>query len=98
MPPRLDLDTVFAALAHQGRRQVLADLAVMPVGAERACGSFDLPVHKATRTHHFRVLRDAGLIDQHHHGNGSTISLRRDAIETALPGLLNTLIANRAHP
>jgi DNA-binding transcriptional ArsR family regulator len=30
-----------------------------------ACGTFDLPVGKSTASHHFKVLREAGLIRQH---------------------------------
>jgi DNA-binding transcriptional ArsR family regulator len=89
----MDLGTVFAALADASRRRVVAELAADPGGRERACGSFDLPVKKATRTHHFRVLRDAGLITQRDHGNGSTVALRRDDIERHLPGLLALLVA-----
>jgi hypothetical protein len=35
------------------------------------------------------VLREAGLIDQRHHGNGSSVSLCRGDIERHLPGLLS---------
>jgi DNA-binding transcriptional ArsR family regulator len=87
----LDVSKVFAALADPSRRRVIATLACLPVDTERPCGSFDLPIAKATRTHHFRVLREAGLIDQAQHGNGSTIRLRRETIDTELPGLLDLL-------
>ncbi|GLY89343.1 ArsR/SmtB family transcription factor [Actinoallomurus iriomotensis] len=88
----MDLGKVFAALSDDSRRRVVAELADAPTDGERPCGSFDLPVGKATRTHHFRVLREAGLIDQRHHGNGSAVSLRRDTIERHLPGLLPLLV------
>jgi len=87
---RLDLGTVLAALANDSRRTMITELASAPVD-ERACGTFDLPVTKATKTHHFRVLREAGLITQRDHGNGSAITLRRTAIERDLPGLLALL-------
>jgi len=88
----MDLGKVFAALAHESRRKVVAELAAGPADIERACGSFDLPVKKATRTHHFRVLREAGLIRQRDHGNGSAVSLPRQEIERDLPGLLAILV------
>jgi DNA-binding transcriptional ArsR family regulator len=88
----VDLGKVFTALADDSRRRVVAELASEPTDGERPCGSFDLPVGKATRTHHFRVLREAGLIDQRHHGNGSAVSLRRDVIERHFPGLLSLLV------
>jgi DNA-binding transcriptional ArsR family regulator len=94
----VDLGRVFAALADGSRRRVVAELASGPAGGERPCGSFDLPVAKATRTHHFRVLREAGLIDQRDHGNGSAVSLRRDAIERHFPGLLSLLVQELQEP
>ncbi|MET7463579.1 helix-turn-helix domain-containing protein [Nonomuraea sp. NPDC005501] len=87
----MDLGKVFGALADSSRRRVVAELAADPGGRERACGSFDLPVKKAARTHHFRVLREAGLIVQRDHGNGSAVSLPRQDIERHLPGLLALL-------
>jgi len=87
----MDLGKVFRALTDDSRRRVVAELAADPEDRERACGSFDLPVKKAARTHHFRVLREAGLIVQRDHGNGSAISLRRQEVERHLPGLLALL-------
>ncbi|MDQ0745772.1 DNA-binding transcriptional ArsR family regulator [Streptomyces africanus] len=89
----MDLSKVFAALADDSRRKVIAELATDPEDQERACGSFDLPVKKATRTHHFRVLREAGLVVQRDHGNGSTLRLLRTDIEESCPGLLQLLVA-----
>jgi DNA-binding transcriptional ArsR family regulator len=94
----MDLGKVFAALADDSRRRVVAELAAAPPDTERPCGSFDLPVSKATRTHHFRVLRESGLIHQRNHGNGSAVSLRRRDIDEALPGLLNVLVEEQQRP
>lgn len=92
----MDLGTVLHALSDESRRRVVAELVADPTDAERACGTFDLPVAKATRTHHFRVLREAGLVEQRHHGNGSTLRLRRAEVEAAFPGLL-ALVADEHH-
>ncbi|TDE20464.1 ArsR family transcriptional regulator [Nonomuraea mesophila] len=88
----MDLGKVFGALADDSRRRMVAELAADLADRERACGSFDLPVKKATRTHHFRVLREAGLIVQRDHGNGSAVTLLRQDIERHLPGLLALLV------
>lgn len=93
---RSELSTVLAALADPSRRQVVVDLAADSHDGERACGSFDLPVGKATRTHHFRVLREAGLITQRQHGNGSSVALRREHIEMCWPGLLELVMSERS--
>jgi DNA-binding transcriptional ArsR family regulator len=57
----------------------------------RGCNSFDLPIAKQTQTHHFRVLREAGLIDEIDYGNRKGIRLRRADIEKRFPGLLTLL-------
>src|ERR1700722_15590676 len=43
-----------------------------------ACGSFGLDVTKSTLTHHFRVLREAGVIAQQASGTTKLNSLRRE--------------------
>lgn len=87
------LGSVLAALADPLRRQVVAELARAPTGTERTCASFGFPVSKATLTHHFRVLREAGLIRQVNRGNSRAACLRASDIEARLPGLLDLVAA-----
>lgn len=85
-----ELGAVLSALADQHRRAVVVDLLDRP-GGEHACSSFHLPVAKSTRTHHWRVLRQAGLIRQRDAGNGSFVRLRGDEIGARFPGLLDSI-------
>ncbi|MGH2716229.1 MAG: ArsR/SmtB family transcription factor [Thermoleophilaceae bacterium] len=85
----LDLATVLHALSDPVRLGIVAGLAA---GEERTCGSFDVKVSKSTCTHHFRVLREAGLIQQRHQGTMRLNSLRRDDLEARFPGLLGTIL------
>lgn len=87
----VDLGQVFRALADPLRRSVITGLSADPADGERACASFDLPVTKSTRTHHWRVLREAGLIVQRDAGNGTFVCLRRAEFDRRFPGLLETL-------
>ncbi|ASQ91976.1 MULTISPECIES: helix-turn-helix transcriptional regulator [Streptomyces] len=87
----LDLGAVFRALADEHRRSVMTELAADLSDSERGCNSFDLPISKQTQTHHFRVLREAGLIDEIDYGNRKGIRLRRADIEKRFPGLLALL-------
>lgn len=89
----LELGAVLAALADPLRRRVITQLALDPDDGDRSCSSFDLPVTKATRTHHFRVLRQAGLVRQIDYGNRSTVALRRADLDARFPGLLDLLVA-----
>lgn len=85
----LDLAAVLHALSDPVRLGIVAGLAG---GDERTCGSFDVAVTKSTCTHHFRVLREAGLIRQRQHGTMRLNSLRRDDLEARFPGLLGTIL------
>ena len=87
----VELGQVLRALADPLRRDVVSQLVRDRSDAERACGSFDLPVTKSTKTHHWRVLREAGLIVQRDAGNGTFVRLRRDEFEHRFPGLLDTV-------
>ena len=87
--------SVLSALADPLRRQVIIELAQAPAGTERTCASFGLPVSKATLTHHFRVLREAGLIRQVDRGNTRAATLRREEIDRRLPGLLDLVAAEK---
>jgi DNA-binding transcriptional ArsR family regulator len=90
-PARADLDLagVLHALSDPVRLEIVAGLAG---GVERTCGSFDVAVTKSTCTHHFRVLREAGLIRQRQKGTMRLNSLRRDDLEARFPGLLGTIL------
>ena len=92
-PPRDDLEisTVLHALSDPQRLRIVAALAADPT--PRRCGSFDLDVTKSTLTHHFRVLREAGIIEQHENGTACMNRLRRDDLEERFPGLLDIVIA-----
>lgn len=86
----VDLGTVLAALADPMRRRVVLELAEAP-DMERLCASFALPVAKSTRTHHWRVLREAGLVHQRDAGNGLYLRLRGEELQRRFPGLLETI-------
>ena len=57
-PEELTLASVMAALSDPMRVAIVRQLAGE---GECTCGSFDLGISKATRSHHLRVLREAGL-------------------------------------
>ena len=85
----LDLAAVLHALSDPVRLEIVAGLAG---DDERTCGSFDVAVTKSTCTHHFRVLREAGLIRQRQQGTMRLNSLRRDDLEARFPALLGTIL------
>ena len=96
VPPHPDVRTinlqqVLEALVDPVRRRIVSEL--YAARQDLACGTFDLPVSKSTATHHFHVLREAGLIRQYYVGTSRMNALRRDEIDEAFPGLLRALVA-----
>jgi DNA-binding transcriptional ArsR family regulator len=86
----LELGAVLHALSDPVRLQIVAELARRE--GEYTCGSFALPVTKSTCTHHFKVLREAGLIHQRPQGTTRLNRLRREDLEVRFPGLLATIL------
>jgi len=82
---------ILKALAHPIRLQIIVDLINDENGAERHCTSFGLTVAKATRSHHFKLLKDVGLISHIDRGNHSLAKLRREELEEEFPGLIGLL-------
>ncbi|MFJ9200581.1 ArsR/SmtB family transcription factor [Streptomyces flaveolus] len=94
----MELGTVLRALSDEHRRAVMVELAADEEDRERTCNSFDLPISKQTQTHHFRALREAGLICEIDYGNRKGIRLRRSDIDVRFPGLLGILAAEARKP
>jgi len=57
------------------------------------CGTFDVPVTRSTLTHHFRVLRESGVIGTQRSGIRFLNYLRRTELDAAFPGLLDSVLA-----
>jgi DNA-binding transcriptional ArsR family regulator len=85
----LELASVLHALSDPVRLKIVAELAE---GGEHTCKSFELPVVKSTCTHHFRVLREAGVIRQRLEGTTRLNSLRRVDLDARFPGLVDAVL------
>ncbi|MFF3665606.1 ArsR/SmtB family transcription factor [Microtetraspora malaysiensis] len=91
---QFNLQQVLEALVDPVRRSIVAQLDA--AGEDIACGAFDIAVSKSTATHHFKVLREAGLIRQHYVGTSRMNTLRRAEMDEVFPGLLDALTAPQA--
>lgn len=91
----LDLATILHALSDPVRLLIVAQLAD---GGELTCGSIDLPVAKSTCSHHFRVLREAGLVAQRLDGKCRFNRLRIEPVEQRFPGLLAAVLRAQGLP
>ena len=86
----IELAAVLHALSDPVRLKIVAALAAEE--GEQTCSSFDVPVTKSTCTHHFKVLREAGVLHQRQEGTARLNALRRDDLEARFPGLLETIL------
>lgn len=62
---------------------------------ELACNEVPLKVAKATRSHHFSVLREAGLIMTRTEGTRCMTSVRKKEIDQRFPGLLDLVLREK---
>ncbi|TDC71593.1 ArsR/SmtB family transcription factor [Streptomyces hainanensis] len=92
---QIRLEEVLHALADPVRLAVVSRLAVGD--EELACSVFDVPVSKSTSTHHFRVLRESGVIRQVYRGTAKMNALRRADLDARFPGLLDAVLAATRH-
>lgn len=86
-PDDVSLTTALAALADPMRLHLIRELA-NAADWEHTCSSFDVPIGKAALSHHFAVLRAAGLLEQRDIGAKRANRLRREEFERRFPGLL----------
>ncbi|PWS40543.1 transcriptional regulator [Streptomyces sp. ZEA17I] len=94
----IGLEGVLRALADPVRLRIVRGLA--DGHPDMACVAFGLPVSKSTTTHHFKVLREAGVIHQRYEGTSRLSRLREADLEERFPGLLAAVLsaARRTSP
>ena len=85
------LEAVLQALGDPVRLSIVRTL-YSESGCQRPCGTFGLPVAKSTASHHFRVLREAGVIHQRAAGRERLTELRSADLEARFPGLLQSVV------
>ena len=90
-PPRecLELTQVLHALSDPIRLCIVRQLAS---DGSLPCGTFCESAPKSTMSHHFKVLRLAGLIRQRNEGTSCFNSLRNSDLDARFPGLLNAIL------
>ena len=93
MAPKLSLPDVLYALSDPLRLRIVRQLAEE---GETACGTFGIDMPKSSLSHHFKVLRDAGVIGTHSEGVRRINTLRRAELDKAFPGLLEAVLGAAA--
>ncbi|ESA36373.1 transcriptional regulator [Leptolyngbya sp. Heron Island J] len=88
-PEQITLAGVLYALGDPVRLEIVQLLAA---GGEYACSAFDCDLAKSTVSHHFKILRESGVIYARKSGTQHLNSLRRDELEQLFPGVLNAVL------
>ncbi len=90
--PRVEdvgIANVLHALSDPVRLEIVRVLASV---GEMPCSSISATVSKSTMSHHFKVLREAGLTHTRADGTKRLMSLRSDEFERCYPGLLASIL------
>lgn len=92
-PEQISIADVLYALGDPVRLEIVRRLAV---GGEQPCACLcagvDAKIAKSTMSHHFRILRAAGVISTRKEGTQLLNSLRRKDLDGLFPGLLDVVV------
>ncbi|MGW3117427.1 ArsR/SmtB family transcription factor [Streptomyces sp. NPDC001107] len=89
----LRLETVLGALSDPLRLRIVHKLLLESEHFDHSCGWFGLDRPKSSLTHHFKVLREAGITRQRQYGLERRSHVRVDDLNARFPGLLDLVAA-----
>ncbi|MFD5919132.1 ArsR/SmtB family transcription factor [Kitasatospora sp. NPDC058201] len=84
----LRLELVLGALSDPLRLTIVRKLLLERERFDHPCGWFGLDRPKSSLTHHFKALRQAGVIRQRQYGLERRSHVRIDDLDARFPGLL----------
>jgi DNA-binding transcriptional ArsR family regulator len=88
-PSTFALERIFHALSDPARLEIVRHLGGV---AQATCGELEFGRPKSSMSHHFRILREAGLVSTHIAGTTHLNTLRRQELEARFPGLLDAVL------
>lgn len=87
----IELPSVLFALSDPERLDIVRQLAAGPLDLAD-CTLRDPGMPKSTKSHLFKVLREAGLVRNEPQGRSRRLTLRADDLEARFPGLLDSIV------
>lgn len=84
----MNLERIFSALSDPVRLEIIRKLLRED---RQTCSQLSGVNAKSSMSHHYKILRDAGLIRTEVVGREHFSSLRKDDIEEILPGVLDSI-------
>jgi DNA-binding transcriptional ArsR family regulator len=87
----MTLESILFALAEPARLQIVKNLTAggCPMNCSAAAPE---AMAKSSTSHHFQVLREAGLVRSERRGTEVVNTLRCAEVEARFPGLLSTIL------
>jgi DNA-binding transcriptional ArsR family regulator len=86
----ISLPKVLHALSDPVRMEIVLKIAK---AGQVACGAFDIPMPKSTLSHHFKVLRESGVVASRREGNVLINSIRFEDLNARFPGVIEAIIS-----
>ncbi|MGD1860710.1 MAG: ArsR/SmtB family transcription factor [Leptolyngbyaceae cyanobacterium] len=90
-PDQITLSGVLYALGDPVRLEIVQLLAR---GGEHPCSAFGCDLAKSTVSHHFKILRESGVIHSRKSGTQHLNSIRREDLDRLFPGVLDSVLDN----
>ncbi|MEU6744626.1 ArsR family transcriptional regulator [Spirillospora sp. NPDC046719] len=90
----LRLETVFGALSGPLRLEIVRRLLLEREEFDHPCGWFGFDRPKSSLTHHFKALREAGVLRQRQYGLERRSEVRIDDLNARFPGLLDLIASS----
>jgi DNA-binding transcriptional ArsR family regulator len=87
---QISISGVLYGLGDPVRLEVVRRLATE---GELSCAALDCAAAKSTMSHHFKILRETGIVYTRKEGTQHMNSLRRQDIDALFPGLLDIVLA-----
>ncbi|MEO9151546.1 MAG: helix-turn-helix domain-containing protein [Lapillicoccus sp.] len=85
------LQGLLGALGDPVRLEMVRRL--MAAGTPQPCVRLYDSVGKSTASHHFKLLRETGIIERHVVGGQVHLALRIEALDAAYPGVVRSIVA-----
>jgi DNA-binding transcriptional ArsR family regulator len=92
--PAPPLVAVLQALSDPVRLELVRQL---DQDGEKACGSFGIDMPKSSMSHHFGILRKAGVLSFEKKGSLTMNRLEREYLDASFPGFLDSVLAAAHH-
>ncbi|OYO12556.1 ArsR family transcriptional regulator [Enemella evansiae] len=89
------LERVLGVLADPLRLTIVQRLLHSSEGFDQTCGWFGFDRPKSTLTHHFKALREAGVITQRQYGLERRSRVRLADLNARFPGLIDVVLGWR---